>query len=73
MEVGDGRVHEVIELAKLPHVVPDFFVRRPEDMGAVEVDVNALDLFRVAVAADVPPAVENEHAHTLGDGLMGDH
>lgn len=73
MEVGDGRVNEVVELTELLHVVPDCPVRRPEDMGAVEVDVYALNLFRVAVAADVPAAVENKHALGLGDGLVGDH
>lgn len=73
MEVGDGRVHEVVELTELLHVVPDCPVRRPEDMGSIEVDVNALDLFRVAVAADVPAAVENEHALALGDSLTGDN
>lgn len=70
MEVGDGRVHEVVELTELLHVVPDCPVRRPEDMGAVEVDVYTLNLFRVAVAADVPAAVENEHALALVDGFM---
>lgn len=73
MEVGHGRVNEIVELAELSHVVPDCPVRRPEDMGAVEVDIDAFDLFRIAVAADVPSAVENEHALTLGDGFMSDY
>lgn len=64
-EVGHGRVHVVVELGEAVHVVPDVPHRRVEDVGAVAVDVDALDLLGVDVAGDVVAAVDDE------DGLAG--
>ena len=64
-EVGHRRVHVVVELGEAVHVVPDVPHRGVEDVGAVPVDVDALDLLGVYVARDVVAAIDDE------DGLAG--
>lgn len=43
----------MIEAGKSVDVLPDFFVARMENMGAVLVNLNAFNLFRIDVAGDV--------------------
>ena len=71
--VGDRGVDEVVELRKLVHIVPDVLVRGVEDVRAVLVDVDAFDLFRVDVAGDVVPFLQNEDRKARLHCLMGKH
>lgn len=59
-EVGHRRVHVVVELGEAVDVVPDVLHGRVEDVGAVAMDVDALDLLGVDVAGDVVAAVDDE-------------
>lgn len=45
--------------------IPDFPVARVKNMGAVGMDVDAFDPFRVAIAADVAPLVDQKAALAL--------
>lgn len=60
--VGDGGVHVVVELGETVHVVPDVLERRVEDVRAVFVNVDPLDLLGVHVARDMRTAVDDEAA-----------
>ena len=60
--VGDGGVHVVVELGEAVHVVPDVLERRVEDVSAVFVNVDALDLLGVHVARDMRTAIDDEAA-----------
>lgn len=48
---GNGAVHIVVELGELIYVIPNGTKRRMEDMGTVLMHVDAIDFFRVDVAA----------------------
>ncbi len=63
----------VVELGKLVDVVPDFPVRGMENVGAVGVDVDAVFLLAVNVAADVAALVEDEAGFALLFGFVGEH
>ena len=60
--VGDGGVHVVVELGETVHVVPDVLERRMEDVCAVFVNVDSLDLLGVHVARDMRTAIDDEAA-----------
>ena len=60
VEVGDRRVDVVVELGKAVDVVPDVFHGGVEDVGAVTVDLDALDVLGIDVAGDVIAAVDNQ-------------
>lgn len=60
VEVGDRRVDVIVELGKAVDVVPDVFHRGVEDVGAVTVDLDALDVLGIDVAGDVIAAVDNQ-------------
>ena len=72
MIVGHRGVDKVVEGGELVDVAPDGLVRRVEDVRAVLVDVDALHLFRVAVAADVGALVHHKTALSLPFGLIGE-
>ena len=69
--VGNGRVREAVELCKPGDVVPDFFVVGMENMGAVLVDVDALDVLGIDVAGDVRALVDDQHAFAVRLCLVG--
>lgn len=52
----------MIEAGKSVDVLPDFFVARMENMGAVLVNLNAFNLFRIDVAGDVATFFYDETA-----------
>ena len=60
VEVGDRRVDVVVELGEAVDVVPDVFHGGVEDVRAVAVDLDALDVLGVDVAGDVIAAVDNQ-------------
>ena len=58
--VGDGAVHVVVELGELVDVAPNVLHRGVEDMCAVTMNVDALDLFGVNIAGDVVAPVDDQ-------------
>ena len=72
-EVGHGRVHVVVELGEAVDVVPDVRHRGVEDVGAILVDVDAIDLLGVDVACDVIAVVDDEDGLTGPLGGVGEH
>lgn len=60
VEVGDRRVDVVVELGEAVDVVPDVFHGGVEDVRAVTVDLDALDVLGVDVAGDVVAAVDDQ-------------
>ena len=68
MEVGDRRVDVVVELGEAVDVVPDVLHGGVEDVRAVAVDLDTLDVLGVDVAGDVVAAVDDQDrlAGTLG-------
>ena len=60
MEVGDRRVDVVVELGEAVDVVPDVPHGGVEDVRAVAVDLDALDVLGVDVAGDVVAAVDDQ-------------
>lgn len=59
-EVGDRRVDVVVELGEAVDVVPDVLHGGVEDMSAVAVDLDALDVLGVDVAGDVVASVDDQ-------------
>ena len=59
VEVGDRRVNVVVELREAVDVVPDVFHRGVENMCAVTVDLDALDVLGIDVAGDVIAAIDD--------------
>ena len=68
VEVGDRRVNVVVELGEAVDVVPDILHGGVEDVRAVAVDLDALDVLGVDVSGDVVAAVDDQDrlAGTLG-------
>lgn len=60
VEVGDRRVDVVVELGEAVDVAPDVLHGGVEDVGAVAVDLDALDVLGVDVAGDVVAAVDDQ-------------
>ena len=59
-EVGDRRVDIIVELGEAVDVVPDVLHGGVEDMRAVAVDLDALDVLGVDVAGDVIAAIDDQ-------------
>lgn len=60
VEVDDRRVDVVVELGEAVDVAPDVLHGGVEDVGAVAVDLDALDVLGVDVAGDVVAAVDGQ-------------
>ena len=60
MEVGYRRVDVVVELGEAVDVAPDVLHGGVEDVRAVAVDLDALDVLGVDVAGDVVAAVDDQ-------------
>ena len=71
VEVGDRRVDVVVELGEAVDVVPDVLHGGVEDVGAVTVDLDALDVLGVDVARDVVAAVNNQDRFADALGCVG--
>ena len=71
-EVGDRRVDVVVELGEAVDVVPDVPHGGVEDMGAVAVDLDALDVLGVDVAGDVVAAVDDQDRLSGSSGGVGE-
>lgn len=74
VEVGDRRVDVVVELGEAVDVVPDVFHGGVEDVRAVAVDLDTLDVLGVDIAGDVIAAVDDQDrlAGALGDSEQPD-
>lgn len=59
--VRDRRVNEIVERDELVDIRPDILIARMEDMRAVLVDVDAIPLFTVDIAAHMITAFQNQH------------
>lgn len=59
VEVGDRRVNVVVELGEAVDVVPDVLHGGVEDVRAVAVDLDALDVLGVDIAGDVIAAIDD--------------
>ena len=71
-EVGDRRVDVVVELGEAVDVVPDVPHGGVEDVGAVAVDLDALDFLGVDVAGDVVAAVDDQDRLVGAPGGVGE-
>lgn len=60
VEVGDRRVDVVVELGEAVDVVPDVLHGGVEDVRAVAVDLDALDVLGVDVAGNVVAAIDDQ-------------
>lgn len=72
VEVGDRRVDVVVELGEAVDVVPDVLHRGVEDVRAVAVDLDALDVLGVDVAGDVVAAVDDQDRLAGAPGGVGE-
>ena len=50
----------MIEFDELIDIVPDFFVRRVENVGAIGMDIDAILVFAVNVSANMRTAFEDK-------------
>ena len=73
VEVRDRRVDVVVELGEAVDVIPDGPIRGVEDVRAVAVHLDALDVLRVDVAGDVVAAVDDEDGLAGAFGGVGEH
>ena len=71
MEVGYRRVDVVVELGEAVDVVPDVPHGGVEDVRAVAVDLDALDVLGVDVAGDVVAAVDDQDRLAGAPGGIG--
>ncbi len=67
---GNGAVHVVVELGELVDVVPHRAQRGMEDVRAVLVHVDAVDLFGVDIAGDMIAAVDYQAGFAQLGGLV---
>ena len=73
VEVGYRRVDVVVELGEAVGVVPDVLHGGVEDMRAVAVDLDALDVLGVDVAGDVVAAVDDQDRLAGAPGGVGEY
>ena len=71
VEVGDRRVDVVVELGEAVDVVPDVPHGGVEDVRAVAVDLDALDVLGVDVAGDMVAAVDDQDRLASALGGIG--
>ena len=60
IDIRNGRIHVVIELAELVHVIPYAAQRGVEDVRTITMHINALDLFGIDIASNMITAIDNE-------------
>ena len=68
VEFGDRRVDVVVELGEAVDVVPDVLHGGVEDVRAVTVDLDALDVLGVDVAGDVAALIDDQALFAGGGG-----
>lgn len=73
VEVGYRRVDVVVELGEAVDVVPDVLHRGMEDVRAVAVDLDALDVLGVDVAGDVVAAIDDQDRLAGALGSVGEY
>ena len=59
---SNRRIDIVVELGELVHIVPDFFIARMKNMGAVAVYVDAVYILSVNISRDMVSPVDHQHA-----------
>lgn len=70
---GDRRIDVVVELGELIHVFPHWLERRVEDVRAIFMHVDAIDLFGVDIAADMIAAIDDQAGLSGSFRLMREH
>ena len=70
--IGDWRIDKMIELAKLPQVVPYRLIIRAENVRTISMDVDTVDFLGIAVASDVIALLKHKHGPAPGNGFMRD-
>ena len=68
--VGHRRVRKAVELRKLGDVVPDFFVVSMENMSAILVDIDALNILGIDVARNVRALVNYQNRFPMSLSFM---
>ena len=71
--VRHRRIHEIIELDELVDIVPDIPIARMEDMRAVLMDVDAIPLLAVHIAAHMCAPLEHQHRLSCRPRLMREY
>jgi hypothetical protein len=62
---GNRGVYEVIELRELIDIIPDFFIGGMEDMGSINVDVDAVFISCIYISTNVFPFVDDKASITF--------
>ena len=60
MIVRHRRIGKTVENSKLIHIVPNSFIIRMEDMGAIYMDMDALYLFRIYIPPNVTALIHHK-------------
>lgn len=68
--VGHRAIGEAIELRKLRDIVPDCLIIGMENMSAVLMNVNTLNVLGIDIASDVWTLVDNQNGITMRFCLM---
>ena len=73
MVVCHGAVHIVVELGELVDVVPHAPIAGVEDVGAILVDVDTVDLLGIDIAGDMIALVDDEALLARLLGFVREH
>ena len=73
MVVRHRRIREAVEGRELLHVVPDLRVVCVEDVRAILVHMDALDILRIDITGDVRPPIDHHHRLPRLPRLMRKH
>lgn len=60
--IGDRRIGVAIELDNRIHKIPNLFIRGMEDMGTIFMDIDALDVLAIDIAAKMRTLVDDKAA-----------
>ena len=71
--IGNRRIGEPVELSEPCDIVPDLLVIGMEDMGAIDMDVDALHFLCIHIARDVGPLVDHQHLFSGIGSFPGEH
>ncbi len=73
MVIGHGGVGEAVEFGEAVYIIPHFLVVGVENVGAIDVDIDALDLLAVHIAGDMIPLVDDQHGLARSLCLLSEH
>ena len=73
MIIGHRGIGKAVEFRKSVYITPNLPIVSMENMGAIDMDVDALHRFGVNIAGDVIPALDDQHGFSRVVGLPGKH